>query len=121
MDENNVIFCEKCYKANEPTNKKCVQCGARLPRNNATQSQSTNTNDSKRNVVAFKFTIVVRIIQFIGYIGAIIVAILYMVLEQFWLGIVLGIAIAVFTWFSKLIFEAISEGLRLLQDIKDKL
>ncbi len=123
MDENNVIFCEKCYKANEPTSKRCVQCGARLPKNNdnTTQNQNNNTNDSKTNAVAFKFKIVVRIIQFVGYIGALIVAILYMVLEQFWLGIAFGIAIAVFTWFSKLIFEAIAEGLQLLEDIKNKL
>lgn len=141
MDESNIIICENCYEENESTRTTCKNCGAKLYHNNNesyadTQSKSTNNNtknyqrkqeyidsSNSSNRVASKFTLVVTIVKFIGYIGAIIVAIVMMSIDEdmIGLGILIGIAVAIATWFSTLFFEAIAEGLNLLQDIKNKL
>ena len=48
---------------------------------------------------------------------------MFMSIGDLWVltGFLSGIAIAITTWFSTLLFEAIAEGLNLLQDIKNKL
>jgi hypothetical protein len=61
------------------------------------------------------------IIKFIGYVGAVISAIILIGNGEFGVGILAGLVIAIVTWFSTLLFEAIAEGLNLLQDIKNKL
>ena len=42
-------------------------------------------------------------------------------MEKFLIGILSGLVLVALTWLSTLIFEAIAEGLNLLQDIKNKL
>lgn len=141
MEESNIIICEKCYEENELTRNTCKKCGARLYKNNIendTKGGSTKKksipkkdNDVKEveyidssnssNTVAEKFILVVMITKFIGYIGAVILAIVFIGNGEPGLGILAGIVIAIATWFSTLLFEAIAEGLNLLQDIKNKL
>ena len=73
------------------------------------------------NIVANKFTLVVTIVKAIGYIVATVMGIMTMTSTNAFLGLLCGGAIAIATWLSTLIFEAIAEGLNLLQDIKNKL
>lgn len=141
MEESNIIICEKCYEENESTRNTCKKCGAKLYKNNAENNAKDGStkkksipkkdNDVKEveyidssnssNTVAEKFILVVMITKFIGYIGAVILAIVFIGNGEPGLGILAGIVIAIATWFSTLLFEAIAEGLNLLQDIKNKL
>lgn len=146
MEENNIIICEKCYEENEATRSTCKNCGATLYHNerykNKRKSKSEketknildneeNKNDddavdyinasNSSNEVANKFLLVVAIVKAIGYVCAIITGLIIMTMDKFWLGLLVGLLIAVMVWSSTLIFEAIAEGLNLLQDIKNKL
>lgn len=78
-----------------------------------------NSSNSK-NVVAEKFLLMSNIIHVIGYITAIIIGVIIMKEVNVLTGILTGIMIATFTWFSTLIFEAIAEVINLLQDIKNR-
>ena len=49
-----------------------------------------------------------------------IIAIILIIAVNFWIGLVFGLLIAVMTWLSTLLFEAIAEIINLLQDIKNK-
>lgn len=82
---------------------------------------TVNENVRINNKVALKFGIVIMIIKAIGYIGAVMLFIVLASTEQFLSGLVTGVITFIVTWFSTLIFEAIAEGLQLLQDIKEKL
>lgn len=146
MEENNIIICENCYSENASTRTTCKECGAKLYKNdieNFNNEKFNNENPNKKrevaqntkkkeeiqytdssnssNTVANKFTLVVTIIKVIGYLGAFITAIMIMSIGQVGIGFLSGIVIAIITWFSTLIFEAIAEALNLLQDIKNKL
>lgn len=81
---------------------------------------NNNTRKTK-NKVANKFSLIVMITKCIGYFSAIIVLIAFIQMEEIWSGLRWCIVICIATWFSTLIFEAIAEGLNLLQDIKNKL
>lgn len=148
MEENNIIICENCYEENESSRKTCKNCGATLYHNenikiNKTKAKTEteskqNMNNKKHkedeeevdyinasnssNEVANKFTLVVTIGKVIGYALAIITALIIIFgMEEFLIGILSGVMIAIITWLSSLLFEAIAEGLNLLQDIKNKL
>ncbi|MCI8290894.1 MAG: hypothetical protein HFJ25_01365 [Clostridia bacterium] len=141
MEENNIIICEKCYEENEVARNTCKKCGAKLYKNNVengtkedfhkkktTEQKETTAKEieyidssNSSNTVADKFILVVMIIKFIGYVGAVISAIILIGNGEFGVGILAGLVIAIVTWFSTLLFEAIAEGLNLLQDIKNKL
>lgn len=100
-------MCENCYKESIRGDEK-------------KKVEPTNSSNCS-NSVADKFLLVVLIVKFIGYIGAVITAIIFMVNGGFGLGILSGVIIAISIWCSTLLFEAIAEGLNLLQDIKNKL
>lgn len=135
MEENNIIICEHCYEENETTRNTCKSCGAKLYKGKETKDnrqseeylgeERTNisTNDIEiENPVAQKFSLVVNVIKVIGYVSAIILACyLWSESENFLFGGGVGISIAIATWLSILIFEAIAEGLNLLQEIANKL
>ena len=79
------------------------------------------------NRVAKKFKIVVTVIKILGYGYAILSTLLFILASALSnmvllavLGIVVGLLIAIGTWLACLMYEAIAEGLQLLQDIKNK-
>lgn len=80
---------------------------------------------SRRNPVAAKFAGVASTIKTLGYGAAIVLSLLIMVScemegEGVLLALILGLIIAVSTWFACLMWEAIAEALQLLEDIKNK-
>ena len=81
---------------------------------------------NEQNRVAKKFKIVVSVLRILGYGTAIISALLAVLfifidlLEATLVCLIYAIALAVGTWFACLTYEAIAEGLQLLQDIKNK-
>lgn len=84
---------------------------------------STKINDKKnimQNKVAKKFNLVIIIMKFLGYFSAFVSLIIFISLNNFGWGLLSCFVIAVMTWLSTLIFEAIAEGLNLLEDIKNK-
>lgn len=139
MEENNIIICENCYEENESTRATCRNCGARLYKNGIKENNKDTfdgvqkevrsnqkeidyvDSSNSSNTVAKKFILVVTIMKFIGYLGAVIVAIVFMSMDEVGIGILSGIITTIITWLSTLIFEAIAEALNLLQDIKNKL
>jgi len=90
--------------------------------NNHLNKQTLNSNIKKKtkkeytNFVAKKFDLVILIIKGLGYSVAVIMALM----NAFDLGIWIGIFVAIATWLSTLILEAVAEGLQLLEDIKNK-
>ena len=72
------------------------------------------------NPVAKKFSLVVIVMKVIGYLSAFIGLIAWMSLDELGLGCLFFIVAFIVTWLSTLIFEAIAEGLNLLQEIRDK-
>lgn len=78
-----------------------------------------------KNKIANKFKLVVTLLKFLGYGGAIISALIIILASEMELaGIVVGLLVALvvslITWFSCLSWEAIAEVLQLLEDIKNK-
>ncbi len=136
MENENIIICENCYEENQSNRTICKNCGAKLYHNEESKSSSEkkkvskkekyidnediNTEDDTTNKVAFKFLIVINIMKLLGYGASIIGFIVWLNLEETgsaFLCLILG---AIGTWLSTLIFEAIAEGLNLLQKIVDK-
>ncbi len=137
MDENNIIVCEKCYEENESSRTTCKYCGAKLYKNDVSNKEYKNSKDLEvneeeqsedtwienttiKNKIANKFKIVANILKFIGYGGAFIFTIIYMSADEIGFAILGAIVIVIATWFSCLFWEAISEVLQLLEDIKNK-
>lgn len=77
--------------------------------------------NNKPNKVASKFNALVVIIKICGYLLAIVMLIIGAQEENIVTGIVAGLIIAIFTFFSTIFYEAIAEILNLLEDIKNKL
>ena len=141
MEESNIVICENCYEENEATRLNCKKCGNRIYKNedikseaktkinqkgdsgenhNINEMEYTNASNSS-NEVAEKFMIVVMLIKVIGYSAAFILGLSTMMDLNFWSGLLVAGGIAVGVWLSTLLYEAIAEGLNLLQDIKNKL
>ena len=141
MEESNIVICENCYEENEATRLNCKKCGNRLYKNeeiksatnfkikeekensktdNRVEIQYTNSSNSS-NEVAEKFIIVVMLIKVIGYSAAFILGLSTMMNSNFLGGLLVAGGIAIGVWLSTLLYEAIAEGLNLLQDIKNKL
>ena len=83
--------------------------------------------ENEQNRVSKKFRTVVSVLKILGYGSAIISTLFYIILVALSntllvavTGIALGLLIAVGTWLACLSYEAIAEGLQLLQDIKNK-
>jgi len=127
-----IIKCQNCGNDVSDKAKQCPHCGITINNENGIEtvlnkakirmetSDTTNKNKRKYNKVANKFNLVVWIIKFLGYLGAIISLIVFTQLGNFGVGLLVCIITCIITWFSTLIFEAISEGLQLLEDIKNK-
>lgn len=136
MEENNIIICENCYEENQANSTTCKNCGAKLYHNEETKESSEknnvsknennvdneyiNTDETSTNKVAFKFLIVVNIMKILGYGASIIGFIAFMVQDEGGFAFLTLIVGAITTWLSTLLFEAIAEGLQLLEDIKNK-
>lgn len=120
MEDNNIIFCEKCYKANESNRTTCINCGAPLKKEKLNHRDNKMNIVNKTNKVAAKFSIIVSIIKFIGYLASIIAFITFLSLEETGLAFLYLICGSIVTLFSTLLFEAMAEGLQLLEDIKKK-
>lgn len=120
MEDNNIIFCEKCYKANEPNRTTCINCDAPLKKEDINHQNNKINTSTKTNKVAAKFSIIVSIIKFIGYLASIIAFITFLSLEETGLAFLYLICGSIVTLFSTLLFEAMAEGLQLLEDIKNK-
>ncbi len=116
--EKNNGYCNICYADREDIESEKKE----FNKEKKSETQYIDSSNSS-NIVAKKFKLVVKTIKIIGYVGAVIIAIMFMSIGDLWVltGFLSGIAIAITTWFSTLLFEAIAEGLNLLQDIKNKL
>lgn len=127
-----IIKCQNCGNDVSDKARQCPHCQAIINDANRIENvlnnvrvrteTSNTTNNNKRiyNKVATKFNFVVWIIKFLGYLGGIISWIVFANLDKGWIGFVICIITCIITWFSTLLFEAISEGLQLLEDIKNK-
>lgn len=127
-----IIKCQNCGNDVSDKARQCPHCQAIINDTNGIENvlnnvrvrteTSNTTNNNKRiyNKVATKFNFVVWIIKFLGYLGGIITWIALANLDNGWTGFGICIVICIMTWLSTLLFEAISEGLQLLEDIKNK-
>lgn len=127
-----IIKCKNCGNDVSDKAKRCPHCQEIINDENGIENILNNvrvrtetsnvTSNNKRiyNKVATKFNFVVWIMKFIGYMGAIITWIALANLENGLLGFGICVVICIATWLSTLLFEAISEGLQLLEDIKNK-
>lgn len=143
-----MLKCKQCGTDNVITRSNCRKCGAELDKSMLVKptfteptvvkpiTQSHNVEDENRqynqnetnyyesrkieNKVANKFKIVANILKFLGYGGAILCTIVIMANGEAGAGILGGIVIAIATWFGCLFWEAVAEGLQLLEDIKNK-
>ena len=133
MENKELIICEKCYEENEITRNTCTYCGATLYKNDNNKSSNSknkiedeetiNYDDENEitNKVASKFSLLVGIMKFIGYSASFISFIALLSSEETGFAFLCLIGGAIFTWLSTLFFEAVAEGLQLLQDIKDEI
>ena len=121
MEENNKRKCKKCGTTEnvnfEGMCKKCYEESIRIGND---EEQYINSSNSSNNV-AQKFLLVVNIIKFLGYFVSIFCGIMLIINVNFWLGLGVCLVIAIITWLSTLLFEAIAEALNLLQDIKNNI
>ena len=120
MEDNNIIFCLYCYKANEQDRTTCINCGAPLKKGNINHQNNKIKTSERTNKVALKFSVIVSIIKFVGYVASIISFITLLSLGETGFAFICLICGTFLTLFSTLIFEAIAEGLQLLEDIKNK-
>lgn len=126
-----LIKCQNCGNDVSDKARQCPHCQAIINDTNGienilnnvrirTETSNATNNKRKYNKVATKFNFVVWIIKFLGYLGGIITWIVLANLENGLAGFVICVVICIATWLSTLLFEAISEGLQLLEDIKNK-
>ena len=132
-EEKGKFLCKDCWKeiSKEEYNKNdgaCKECYierkniiAQTKKQESIKEKQYEDSSNSSNVVAEKFILVVLIIKILGYLGAIIIGAIYIGNIGFGPGLLIGGIIAISVWFSTLIFEAIAEGLNLLQDIKNKM
>ena len=127
-----IIKCQNCGNDVSDKARQCPHCQATINDTNGIETvlnkarirtEKSNTIKNKRiyNRVATKFNFVVWIVKFIGYAGGTITWIVLANLENGLAGFVICIITCIATWISTLLFEAVAEGLQLLQDIKDKI
>lgn len=126
-----IIKCQNCGNDVSDKARQCPHCKATINDTNGieniinnvrlrTETSDATNNKRKYNKVATKFNFVVWIMKFLGYLSGIITWIALANLDNGLMGFVICVVICVVTWFSTLLFEAISEGLQLLEDIKNK-
>ena len=106
-------FCKKCYSNKDEYN-------AQKSEYNGT-SKNFSDEENKKNKVAFKFLIVINFMKLLGYGSTIIGFIALLSNEETGFAFLCLICGSIGTWLSTLFFEAVAEGLQLLQDIKDKI
>lgn len=128
-----IIKCNNCGNDVSDKAKQCPHCGTTINDEDGIESilnnvkvkmkTSKNHTNTKRipNKVTTKFNIVIFIIKLLGYFGAFICLITYTQISNLGLGLLICVIVCIVTWLSTLIFEAIAEGLQLLEDIKNKL
>lgn len=127
-----IIKCQNCGNDVSDKARQCPHCKATINDTNGIEniinnvrvrtetSNATNNNKRIYNKVATKFNFVVWVMKFLGYLGGIITWIALGNLGNGLTGFVICVAICIMTWFSTLLFEAIAEGLQLLEYIKNK-
>jgi hypothetical protein len=127
-----IIKCQNCGNDVSDKAKQCPHCNAIINYENSIENIfnkvkenaiSSNASSNKRiyNRVSKKFNIVIFILKFLGYFGAFITLIVLFSLKEYGFGLLYFVIVSIVTWLSTLILEAISEGLQLLEDIKNKL
>ena len=118
-----LIKCKKCGTDNVITRSNCKNCGAILEKKNINQDRNVENEVSaivRTNKVASKFSLVVNIMKFLGYFATIIGFFALFSIEEQGFAFLCLICGVIVTWLSTLFFEAIAEGLQLLEDIKNK-
>ena len=117
-----IIKCPQCNGDVSDKAKNCPHCNYLMNEFETVERLKNKSNITKNNCnpVAKKFNLVVMIIKIIGYFSAFISLIVFINLNVGWWGLLSFIVIVISTWLSTLIFEAIAEGLNLLQEIRDK-
>ena len=119
-----LIKCKKCGTDNVITRSNCKNCGAILEKENINQNSNVDNKVNtivRTNKVASKFSLVVNIMKFLGYGATIIGFIALLSNEETGFAFLCLICGSIGTWLSTLFFEAVAEGLQLLQEIKDKI
>lgn len=107
-------YCNICYKDRHNIENK------KETFNKGENSYSYIEDNTIKNKIANKFKLVVNILKFLGYSGAILFVVISMIEGEGGYGILIGIGIAIATWFGCLFWEAVAEILQLLEDIKNK-
>ena len=119
-----LIKCKKCGTDNVITRSNCKNCGAILEKENINQVSNVENKVNtivRTNKIASKFSLVVNIMKFLGYVATIISFIALFSIEEQGFAFLCLICGVIVTWLSTLFFEAIAEGLQLLEDIKERL
>lgn len=109
LDRGDIDYCRGCV---EEKNGQTVE--------QYQQKQYSEKEKSYTNTVASKFSLVVSIMKFLGYGATIIGFIALFSNEEQGFAFICLICGGIVTWLSTLFFEAIAEGLQLLEDIKNK-
>lgn len=88
--------------------------------NNYLNKPKSNTNKKKEysNFVAKKFDWIIIIVKALGYTVAVITALLSLG-NDYQLGLLWGVLVAIATWLISLSFEAVAEIIQKLQNIED--
>lgn len=121
-----IIRCPQCNGDVSDKAKNCPHCNYQLNKYDEVErlknsiTVSSNNNRTNFNQVAKKFNLVVMIMKVLGYFSAFVGLIGFIGMSEFWWGVLWCIVVSIVTWLSTLIFEAIAEGLNLLQEIRDK-
>lgn len=121
-----IIRCPQCNEDVSDKAKYCPHCNYQLNKYDEVERLKHSVGISPSNIrntfnpVAKKFNLVVMITKILGYFSAFIAMILFVSIKKFWWGLFGCVILCITTWFSTLIFEAIAEGLNLLQEIRDK-
>lgn len=121
-----IIRCPQCNEDVSDKAKYCPHCNYQLNKYDEVERLKYSVGVFPSNIrntfnpVAKKFNLVVMITKILGYFSAFIAMILFVSIKKFWWGLFWCVILCIATWFSTLIFEAIAEGLNLLQEIRDK-
>ena len=106
-------FCKNCYNERfdvEPQKQEYY-------RNTTSPKQEYYRNTNK---IAAKFTLVSNILKCLGYGGAVLLTLILLEEGETLQALLAGGVSAIATWFACLTWEAISEIIQLLEDIKNK-
>lgn len=114
---NQIMICPKC-KAINRNERYCHSCGLDLL---CGEKETTNVSIEQTNEVYETFIIIIEYATIIAYFLALIIGLYIIVKVNFFIGLIVGVAIAIISWFNKILFQTFGEIIKILQDIKNKL